>query len=171
MFMRVTAQNWHAVKRRVLEIEQESFVPSIQESEDSLTEVASSPSSISLVAFVAEVALVGYAMGDELECFGDVPGTKSDPHYGRRDTIYISSVAVDAGWRGRGIGIAFEREIVNLAYRAGYSRVTAHIRSSAHLAGQLEHKTLGTFPNWYETGVPFDYVVLDLTRIRVRARG
>jgi GNAT superfamily N-acetyltransferase len=159
------------VKRRVLEIEQASFVASIQEDEDSLTKTACSPTSISLVAFVADRTLVGYAMGDELERFGDVPGARADQHYGRRDTIYIASVAVDPNWRGRGIGVEFEREIVTLAYRAGYSRVTAHIRSSAHMANQLTRKTIDTFPNWYDTGVRFDYVALDVARNLARARG
>ena len=110
-------------------------------------------------------------MGDELECFGDIPGTRSDPHYGRRDTIYISSVAVDSNWRGLGIGVEFEREIIRLAHLAGYSRVTAHIRTSANLANQLTHKAMDTFPNWYGTGIAFDYVVLDVARTPLRARG
>jgi GNAT superfamily N-acetyltransferase len=169
--MRVTAKNWHEVKRRVLEIEQASFVPAIQEDEDALTKTAYSPTSICLVAFVADRTLVGYAMGDELERFGDVPGTRADRHYGRRNTIYIASVAVDPTWRGRGIGVEFEREIVTLAHRAGYSRVTAHIRSSAHLANQLTRKAMDTFPNWYDTGARFDYVVLDVARTPARARG
>ena len=170
-FMRVTAKNWHTVKKHVLEIERESFAPSIQESEDDLMETVSSPSSISLVAFVAERTLVGYAMGDELECFGDIPGTRSDPHYGRRDTIYVSSVAVHSEWRGLGIGVQFEREIIRLAHVAGYSRVTAHIRTSANLANQLTRKAMGTFSNWYGTGISFDYVVLDVLRAPMRARG
>jgi ribosomal protein S18 acetylase RimI-like enzyme len=169
--MRVTAENWHAVRKLVLEIERQSFVPSIQESERSLTKVALSQSAIFLVALVAGETVVGYVMADELERVGDIPGTKHDPHYGHRDTIYVSSVAVHPKWRTRGIGVALERETIAMAYARGYLRVTAHIRSSANLEGLLSRKTLNSFTNWYQTGVSFDYVVLDLKETAARAHG
>ncbi len=167
-FMRVTAANWHTVKKRVLEIEHKSFVRSIQESDRSLTRLALSPSAIFLVAFVAQETLVAYVMADELEQFDDVPGVKSDPHFGRKNTIYLSSVAVEPEWRGRGIGVTAEQEVVAIALRQGYSRVTAHIRSSARLGDRLSRKVLGTFSNWYDTGVPFDYVDLDIGKVARR---
>lgn len=170
-FVRVTGENWHTVKRHVLEIERQSFLPSIQESERSLANVALSPSAIFLVALVGDETVVGYVMADELERFGDIPGTMSDPHYGHGDTIYVSSVAVHRRWRKRGIGVALEREVIAIAYGRGYARATAHIRSSAHLDGHLSRKTLGTFENWYQTGVSFDYVVLDLKEVAARAHG
>jgi hypothetical protein len=77
--VRVTAKNWQMVKGRVLEIERASFVPSIQENEDSLGEIALSPSSISLVAFVGEDTLVGYAMGDELSVSVTFPARRATP--------------------------------------------------------------------------------------------
>jgi GNAT superfamily N-acetyltransferase len=173
-FIRVTEENWHAVKKRVLELERRSFIPSIRESDRSLTKIALSPSAIFLVAAVGDT-LTAYAMADRLERFGGIPGTRRDPHYGRRDTIYISSVAVDPEWRGRGIGVGLERELVRVAYDQGYSRVTAHIRGSARLGDQLSRRVLDSFPNWYETGESFDYVVLDLGEVSrkaaVRARG
>lgn len=171
MFMRVTGENWHTVKKYVLDIERRSFVPSIQESSRSLAKIASSPSAIFLVAFTGDETVVGYAMADELERFGDIPGTKRDRHYGRRDTIYVSSVAVAPEWRGRGVGVSLEREIIAIAYGQGYSRVTAHIRSSARLSSQLSRKVLDTFTNWYETGLSFDYVVLDFGKVAARAHG
>jgi len=108
---------------------------------------------------------------DELERVGDIPGTKHDPHYGHRDTIYVSSVAVHPKWRTRGIGVALERETIAMAYARGYLRVTAHIRSSANLDGLLSRKILNSFTNWYQTGVSFDYVVLDLKETAARAHG
>jgi len=49
--------------------------------------------------------VVGYLPADALERFTDVPGVEADPHCGRRDTIYIASVAVAPQWRRRGLGI------------------------------------------------------------------
>jgi GNAT superfamily N-acetyltransferase len=173
--MRVTRANWHTVKKRVVEIERKSFAPSIQDSARSLARTALSPSAIVIVAFVADETMVAYAMADELERFDDVPGVKSDPRYGHKDTIYLSSVAVEPEWRGRGIGVTAEQEIVAIALQQGYSRVTAHMRSSARLGDRLSRKVLGTFSNWYGTGVPYDYVDLEIVNAarkpRVRARG
>jgi ribosomal protein S18 acetylase RimI-like enzyme len=171
MFVRVTGENWHRLKSHVLEIERQSFLPSIQESERSLADVALSQSGIFLVALVADEAAAGYVMADELERFGDIPGTTSDPHYSRHDTIYVSSVAIHPRWRRRGLGVALEREVIAIAYNQGYVRVTAHIRSSARFDGQLSRRTLGTFANWYQTGVSFDYVVLNVKEVAARAHG
>jgi GNAT superfamily N-acetyltransferase len=162
-FIRVTAKDWHRVKNHILRIERASFVHSIMGSEHSLREAASSSTAITLLVVVERCAQpVAYAMANKLEEFDDLPGAKDDLHQGHEDTMYLSSVAVAREWRKRGLGSALEREVITIAHNNGFPRITAHIRSSAHLDNHITKSVLHSFPNWYGTGEAFDYVELDL---------
>lgn len=161
-FMRITAETWIAVASQVLQIERASFIPSIRETEQALLRVVRSSTAVALAAFAGSSDhLVGYSMGDRLEGFDGIPGVKLDPHFGRRSTLYVSSVAVAPRWRARGFAISLERELIGVGRREGYRRFTAHIRRSAQLAPFLAKTILGSYSNWYATGEQFDYVRLD----------
>jgi GNAT superfamily N-acetyltransferase len=133
------------------------------ESEHSLRAAASSPTAITLLAVVDRFRqAAAYAIANKLEEVDDLPGAKDDLHQGHEDTMYLSSVAVAREWRKRGLASALEREIITIAHKTGFPRVTAHIRSAAHLNNHMTKSVLHTFPNWYGTGEAFDYMELDL---------
>lgn len=160
--MRITTETWRSVAMQVLQIERVSFIPSIRETEQALLDVVRSSTAVAIAAFSGSSDhLVGYSMGDRLERFDGIPGVKLDTHFGRRSTLYISSVAVAPRWRARGFAISLERELIRLARREGYQRFTAHIRRSAQLAPFLAKTILASYSNWYSTGELFDYVRLD----------
>lgn len=154
---------WRTVQRDIFAIENESFPPSIREWNEALRKAALSPSSLVLAGKVSRGnSVVGYLLADRLESYGDVPGTKEDPHFGLHDTLYITSVAVHPKWRGKGLGTALQREARAWAGRQGYKRVAAHLRQGVATKLSAFYETYGSFDNWYDTGEAYDYVVFPL---------
>lgn len=157
----VTPATWNALHAGILEIEQRSFPPSIQDSADDLRRIASSPTGIILATQLSSEprTVVGYAAADVLEHFAAIPGIASDPHFKKGDSVYLESVAVHPDWRGRRIGSALIAELLRFAALRGFLRATAHVASgrASHLIGSNPH-VLASFENWYDTGRRFDYV-------------
>lgn len=154
---------WASVEKEILAIEHESFPPSIREEKETLRREGSSPSSMLLAAKAGSTGrVIAYLLADRVENYADVPGVEADDHFGRGDTLYISSVAVRPERRGRGLGLAMQRECFRLARKRGYRRVAAHLRQGAAPRISAQAVVLSTFENWYGTGEIFEYVVFSL---------
>jgi GNAT superfamily N-acetyltransferase len=167
-FIQVSGSTWEAFRSEILQIERLSFADSIRATEDELHEVAKSASAVFFVArLVNSQQIVAYLAADRLELFAEVPGVVEDSHFRKRDTLYITSVAVHPNWRRRGLGVALQRDCVNQARRLGYARVSAHLRSGASHKLGLVHATLSTFDNWYKTGDRFSYVAFPTSQNEV----
>ena len=159
----VGPDDWPGVEKSIFAIERESFPPSIRERNETLRREALSPSSVVLAARPrGEDGVVGYLLADKLEKYARVPGVKADPAFGRGDTLYITSVAVDPAWRGRGLGGALHRRALAWARRHGFKRAAAHLRQGAAGKLRVDHRVLDTFKDWYGTGETYDYVVFEL---------
>src|SRR5438270_9695085 len=94
-FLQVTHSVWDAVQADIMQIEEESFSPSIRDSAEYLGALASSSTSIFLVLRFPSISkVVGYIAADALEKFSDVLGITSDPDFNQGNSIYIASVAI-----------------------------------------------------------------------------
>lgn len=143
----------------MIDLETRSFSSSLRDSPQALRRIVESPTSIALGLTVrASGLLVGYVAGDLLELFPNIPGINSDPHYGRRDTSYIESLAVTPQWRHQGYGTALVRSFLAQTLEAGLKRTTAHIASWSLGKIGFRFHVLASFDNWYGTGQTFDYV-------------
>lgn len=155
----VTPSIWNYLRSDILKIEYESFPSSLADSENDLHKLVDSPTGIFLaLSLPSPYRVIGYIAADLLECFSDIPGATADPHFGKRDTIYVASVAVLPNWRGRGFGTALMRECLQVALRKGIERFTAHIQTGAVTRTGLAMNVLKSFTDWYGTGRTFDYV-------------
>lgn len=149
----------------ILKIEDESFPPSLADSEKDLRRVADSPTGIFFaLSLPPSPRVLGYIAADLLENFPDIPGAASDPHFKKGNTIYLKSVAVHPDWRGRGLGTTLIRECLRLVSQKGIERVTAHIESGSVSRIGLGARVLKSFENWYGTGRTFDYVEFPIGR-------
>jgi len=156
---------WNALRSEILKIEDKSFPPTLADSEKDLRRVADSPTGIFLaLCSPSSPRVLGYIAADLLEKFPNIPGTASDPHFKKRDTIYLKSVAVHPDWRGRGLSITLIRECLRLVSERGIKRATAHIESGSLSRIGLVGRILKSFENWYGTGRTFDYVELPIER-------
>lgn len=165
----VTASNWAVFMPSVMKIEHASFPASIRDSSSYYSRLTRSPASIFLALSVARRDnIVGYLAADALERFPRIRGLVLDPHFRRRDTIYIASVAVDAAWRHRGFGIDLQRECLRRAASRGFVRATAHVHHGALAHMRLEGTVIQSFPNWYGTGRTFDYIEIPTASWRAR---
>lgn len=161
----VTPSMWNAVRADILKIEDASFPSSLADDEKDLRRVADSPTGIFLVLiFPPSSKVLGYIAADLLERFPDIPGTVSDPHFNKGNTIYLESVAVHPAWRGRGLGTALTRECLRRVSQRDIERVTAHIESGSVNQLGLRARVLKSFENWYGTGRTFDYVEFPIER-------
>jgi GNAT superfamily N-acetyltransferase len=155
----VTRSMWSSLQAGILKIEDESFPSALADSERDLFELVNSPTGIFLaLTFPSPCRVIGYIAADLLENFPDIPGTSSDSHFERRDTIYVASVAVLPDWRRRGLGTALMRECLRVASERGIERATAHIETGSVGRMGLAMKVLKSFRDWYGTGCTFDYV-------------
>ncbi len=155
----VTPSAWNKMRTDILKIESESFPSSLADNEETLHELVGSPTAIFLAFSVPPSnRLVAYIAADLLEGFPDIPGVTSDPHFGKKDSIYVASVAVLRDWRGCGVGTTLMRQCLRVASHKGIKRATAHIDTGSMSRIQLTMKALKSFPNWYGTGRTFDYV-------------
>src|SRR5437016_1468980 len=105
-FADVTAGTWARFRAGIVSLEQSSFPGSIRDSEASLRAIAHSPTGVFLVCHAAKKdkdEVVGYACGDRLNRFADVPGAADDPKRRAPTSFYLSSVAVQPSWRSLGI--------------------------------------------------------------------
>lgn len=161
----VTPSIWNALQSEILKIEDESFPPSLADSEKDLCMVVYSPTGIFLVLSLTHShKVIGYIAADLLENFPDIPGTDSDPQFKKGNTVYIESVAVHSDWRGCGLGSILIRECLRLVSQKGIERVTAHIESGSVSRIGLGARVLKSFENWYGTGRTFDYVEFPIER-------
>jgi ribosomal protein S18 acetylase RimI-like enzyme len=162
MLVRISGPQWQQFQRAVVRLENLSFVDSIRDEPARLRRIAESSTGIFLIARVSHhPEVVGYLAADALEAFPDVFGIRADPHFGRHDTIYIASVAVDPVYRHRGLGTALQKECLGIAFGAGYPRVTAHVshKSVGKIPG-AQVETLSSVENWYGTNTRFDYILI-----------
>lgn len=158
-FVSVVPSLWPSLREGIVKIERESFPPSIRDSEESLYELVSSSSSIFLaIRLGSHRDVIGYVVADSLEKFRYIPGIATDQYLGRDNTIYVYSVAVQRGWRGRGFGVALQKECLRRASLRGIERATAHVRSGALARMGIGGRVLASFKNWYDTSSTFDYV-------------
>jgi ribosomal protein S18 acetylase RimI-like enzyme len=150
---------------KVVQIEESSFPPSIRDSASYLIKLAESPLQLFLIARIRPSdEIVGYLAAERLELFDDVPGVKEDPNFSLGDSVYLASVAIAEPYRHQGIGITMERACMSLAHRGEFARVTAHVAHDALKRMGLRGHVIRTFPNWYQTGQPYDYIELSLER-------
>jgi ribosomal protein S18 acetylase RimI-like enzyme len=155
----VTPSIWNGLRSDILKIEHESFSSSLADSEKDLRKLVDSPTGIFLaLSLPPSYGVIGYIAADLLETFSNIPGATDDPHFGKRDTIYVASVAVLPNWRGRGFGTALMRECLQVASQKGIERVTTHIETGSVTRTGLAVKVLNSFRDWYGTGRTFDYV-------------
>jgi GNAT superfamily N-acetyltransferase len=160
-FWKVTSDNWPRLRSKIVAIERVSFVQSIRDNPKTLAALAQSSSSIFLALQIAlSQDPIGYVAADVLEKFADIPNVSLDINFGRRNTIYIASVAILPEWRHRGFGIALQRECLRRASARGLTRATAHIERGALRRMGLKGRSLSRFRNWYGTGRTFEYVEL-----------
>lgn len=151
--------DWNRLRGRIAYIEEISFAPSIRDDMTTLRRRAQSPTAIFLVGKLRRTdQVIAYLAADWLEFFSHIPAVKEDRHFGRGDTIYIESIAVEPRWRGRGLGMALQRECLRRAAAAGIGRATAHLRRGVAARIGLKAKILATYENWYNTGETYDYV-------------
>jgi len=161
----VTPSMWDAIRPQILEIEDESFPPSLADSEDDLRAIVYSPTGIFLALRAASSRQVlGYIAADLLEKFPNIPGTTSDPQFNKGNTIYIESVAVHPDWRRRGFATALVRECLKKALQRGIKRITAHIDRRAKTRIGVGVLVLNSFSNWYQTDRTYDYVEFPLEK-------
>lgn len=150
---------WKLFANEMIDLEARSFSSSLRDSPQALRRLVESPTSIALGLTVRPSGLLaGYVAGDLLESFPNIPGIKSDPHYGHRDTSYIESLAVSPQWRHQGYGTTLMRSFLARTVEAGLKRTTAHIASWSLSKIGLRFHVLASFDNWYGTGQTFDYV-------------
>ena len=158
-FVSVVPSSWPGLREGIIDIEQKSFPASIRDSVESLYELVCSSTSIFLaLRFRSDRDVVGYVVADLLEKFPDIPGVATDPCFGRDNTIYVYSVAVQRDWSRRGLGVALQKECLRRASFRGIERATAHVRSGALDRMRLGGRVIASFKNWYDTGSTFDYM-------------
>jgi L-amino acid N-acyltransferase YncA len=161
--LEVSSSMWGQLRGDVLEIENASFPSSLADTEEHLRKIVDSPTGIFLVLrLLSTNKVAGYAAADLLECFPDIPGIGTDSHFGKKDTVYIDSIAVLLYSSGRGFGMSLMRRCLEMALQGGIRRATAHIQSGSASRMKLAMNVLGYFPNWYGTGRTFDYVEIQL---------
>jgi ribosomal protein S18 acetylase RimI-like enzyme len=159
----VSSSTWIQVRGDVLHIEKASFPSSLADSEEHLRKIVDSPTGIFFVLSLRSSKKVeGYAAADLLECFSDIPGIDTDAHFGQKDTVYVDSIAVLPSLTGRGFGMRLLRQCLEIAFRRGIRRATAHVQSGSESRMKLSMNVLGCFPNWYGTGRTFDYIEIQL---------
>jgi ribosomal protein S18 acetylase RimI-like enzyme len=159
--VRIQPTEWNLFAQRILEIECDSFPPSIQESPKALKKIVESPTSIVFgLTASSDSTLIGYLAADRLEFFKDVPGVPGDPNFGAFNTLYIASLAIASNFRGAGLGVFLTKSCITEALALGFSRVTAHVDRKTFTRSGIEFNVLGCFSNWYKTGRTFDYLEL-----------
>ena len=159
--LQIDRLDWSLSAAQILEIEQSSFSSSLRDSRETLRRLIQSPTGVALgLNDRTSGRLVGYIAGDLLELFSSVPGILSDPHYGRHDSLYIESLALNSRWRHEGHGTALTRNFLKAASKKGFRRCTAHIESNSLHKLKLRFRKLGSYDNWYGTGQTFEYVEL-----------
>lgn len=157
--LQIDRLDWNLFADQILEIERSSFSSSLRDTRETLRRLIQSPTSVALgLNDRTSGQLVGYIAGDLLELFSNIPGILSDRNYGRRDSLYIDSLAVNSQWRHQGYGTALTRNFLKAASKRGFRRSTAHIESNSLHKLKLRFRSLGSFDNWYGTGRTFEYV-------------
>ena len=149
--------------KEVVMIEVASFPVSIRDSASQLLQLAQSPLALFLLAHLHPTNnVVGYLSAERLELFDDIPGVSQDSHFGLGDTVYLSSVAVLRPYRHQGIGMAMQKECLQLARHAGFKRVTAHVALGSLKRMRLVGRAIEAFSNWYGTEKTYEYIEIPL---------
>jgi GNAT superfamily N-acetyltransferase len=157
--VRIDPTEWNAFANRILEIERQSFPPGLRDERQTLRRLVKSETSIVFGLNSNHSGfLVGYIAGDLLEIFPEIPGILSDPHFGRRDSLYLESLAVCESWRHRGFGTMLMGSFLSKASERGFLRTTGHVARGSSRSIRFRHNVLKSFENWYGTRRTFDYV-------------
>lgn len=157
--VRIRPQEWTSYRSQIIEIERVCFPPSLRDSVETLERIFKSSTSVVLGLKIRDHSgLVGYLAADRLELFAEIPGIAPDQNFGKANTLYLASVAVDAEFRHGGLGALMIRTCVDEAYVKGFKRVTAHVDSLALRRSGIRFRVKQSFGNWYGTGRKFDYI-------------
>ena len=144
----------------VMIVERRSFPPEVQQSKRELLNTIGYPKSIGMLAYV-DGKPVAYGVGAPLEVY-PCPGI--DKHYGQGYTFYLESIAVVPEERGKGIGSALFKKIIELAKEQGYKRLTGHAyRDGWQLARRFGARRLFKSEEFYLDGSDAIYYEIWLT--------
>lgn len=150
---------WYRMAPDVHRLELDSFRSSIRDSTRFYSTLLVDSNALFLALKSRETgAVIGFLIAGSLESFAHVPGLTNDPHFGRGDSLYIASIAIDRHWRNRGLGIALQRQFFIRAKKRGFSRALAHLRKGVLAKLGVPSRVLGLHPNWYNTRIAFELV-------------
>jgi hypothetical protein len=155
----ITPGDWSQFGPRIVRFE-DQFHPNLRDDDKCLRGLVESETSIVIGARCEKTPLAAYVASDMLEHFSKIPGTKSDPHFGDRDTHYIASIVVAPEFQHRRITTKPYKKVLVLALQRKFRRVTAHMKAGSAKKIDQTIRVLQPFPDWYGTGEVYEYVEL-----------
>jgi GNAT superfamily N-acetyltransferase len=150
----VSPEDWPEIKNKILEVE-EVFPESLRQDEGDIANTFLDPASI-LVVIKDGGRIIGYAMGGPLEDYDYIEGVKKDANYGRKNTVYLESIALLSEYQGRGLGRELRHKFEEISRQRGYEYISGHIIAKA-IADREDYVILTEFENWQDSGEDFVY--------------
>jgi len=152
--LEVRPETWtRQFEQEIMKIEQ-VFPVSLRDTAAYLKWISELEDSVFLVAKMND-SIVGYVAGAGLEQFGDIPGTKQDPHFGVGDTVYLESFAVLGDYQGKGIGRQLIKAFLLRTKKKNFRFVSGHMHEG--FAQRWRGISLQQFQDYYQTGQVFEY--------------
>jgi len=153
----ITPGDWSQFGPRIVSFE-DQFHQKLRDDEKCLRGLVESDTSIVIGARCEETPLAAYLASDMLELFSEIPGIKSDPDFGCRDTHYIESIAVAREFQHRGIATKLYERALELALQQNLRRARAHMKAGSAKKLDQTIRVIRRCDNWYGTGEVYEYV-------------
>lgn len=160
----VAPEEWDEIKSDVMEIEFIDFSPSdLNEDEEEMSEIFLNPISMSYIIKNSKGKIVAYLTAGPLEFFDYLDFIRDDPHFGKNNTIYLSSFAVHPKHQGKGLGKKLIATLASESKMKGYTRLTGHFLDLSKIIFQkMGGKIVKEYENWYDQGKHATYMAIDL---------
>ena len=115
----LNAARWAEHAPAIMAIEAESYEATRRDSFVYLDRIVQMPRNASMLAIV-DRSVAGFCFGGPLEKFARTGGVRSDPHWGRNDTLYAADLTVAAPYRGLGVAQALKHAQIERTAALGY---------------------------------------------------
>ncbi|MBW3014691.1 GNAT family N-acetyltransferase [Candidatus Woesearchaeota archaeon] len=154
--------DWATDADKIMLIEEETFLPDAQQTEDDLEETFSFEGA---VAYIIEVdgEPAGYMLGSAMENYEGLEDIEDDPDFGRRNSLYMESTAIRPLFQRMGLGTKIRIEFLKKALEKGYTKGKSHANVNSGMRDwtlKLGGRTLVEHEDWL--GEPHDYMEFDI---------
>ena len=156
--------SWKAIQKQIINLENTIFAETgLNEDQEDLRLQFTNPKNINHLALDKSKDIIGYSSIGPLESYIEVPFVEKDLKLNKKNSGYLFSIGVHPDHRRKGIGTALMDSLIKEMKLKGFNRLTGHfLPASQELMLSRGAKTLKHYENWYNSGLPANYMALKI---------